>query len=324
MAIAPITRANLFGPGSQSGLDPGRALERCRLREGPCRGAYTVAPGGAVVWYFSNLALTLGLASSLTSAARVKTYLDRYLSRLEPDFTIRDVIDPEGVAHTVDPDSHDAYASTLLTLACGYAEWSGDWAWLRARQQLLKDIAYANLALAQKPSGLIACFQRPGSVGYLKDNCENWQGLDRLHRALQRLGDPDRGYFDLVAQGVLLGIDSLFDRDAASWRPADVPTIPGFYPDLVCQAYPEALGVPVAQAWKDAGYARLNLLAPGWENGAYDVFPWMMLGAVAAARGDAMRALTQLRMCDALYASEPARVTCNELGWYVESRRRLG
>ena len=145
-----------------------------------------------------------------------------------------------------------------------------------------------------------------------------------MQRALQRLGDPDHDYFALVGQGVLLGIGSLFDAGTARWRAADVATAPGFYPELVCQVYPEALAVPVAQAWKDAGYARLNLLAPGWEHGGYDYFPWMMLGAVAAGRGDATRATTQQRMCDALYASDRTRVTCNELGWYAEARRQLG
>jgi hypothetical protein len=41
-------------------------------------------------------------------------------------------------------------------------------------------------------------------------------------------------------------------------------------------------------------------------------------------RGGRTRADTQARTCDALYASDRARMTINELGWLRALRRTLG
>lgn len=305
-------------------LDIAAALEACRVRRGPCKGAYTRLPGGGVVWYFASLALRLAWDVDPALRWNTRAYLDLYLDRLRPDHTIADIEDPLHDAGWREPDSHDAYAGTLLSLACDYAQRFGDMGWFGKRAALLKDVAYANLAVPQKAGGLVGAFQWPGAPGYLMNNCEDWHGLQRLAQLLRLRGDGDADYFALVADGARAGVDSLFDPLAQRWRAADVPLAAGFYPSLVCQVYAQAFGVPVAASRLDAGYLVLNAEAPGWENCDRDYYPWLALGAVAALRGDRPRATTQAACCDGLYAVNPARVTVNELGWLRLLRRTLG
>jgi hypothetical protein len=305
-------------------IDISAAIEACRVRRGPCKGAYALLPGGGVVWYFANLALRLAWDVDPALRTGIRVYLDLYLDRLRADFTLADVDDPAQDAGWREPDSHDAYAGTLLSLACDYAQRFGDMAWFARRQSLLKDLAYANLAVPQKTGGLVGAFQWPGAVGYLMNNCEDWHGLQRFAQLLRTRGDGDAGYFGLVADGVRDGIDSLFDPGAQRWRAADVPIADGFYPASVCQVYPQAFGLPLAASRFAAGYDALNAGAPGWEQCTYDFFPWLALGAVAALRGDRARAGAQARTCDTLFVADRARVTINELGWLRAARRTLG
>jgi len=305
-------------------IDIAAALEACRLQRGPCKGAYALLPGGGVAWYFASLALRLAWDVDATLRTNIRVYLDLYLDRLRPDFTIADVDDPAHDGGWREPDSHDAYAGTMLSLACDYAQRFGDMAWFARRQALLKDLAYANLAVPQKTGGLIGAFQWPGAVGYLMNNCEDWHGLMRFAQVLRARNDGDAGYFGLVADGARDGIDGLFDPLAQRWRAADVPLAGGFYPNSVCQVYPQAFGLPLATSRLAAGYAALNADAPGWERCTYDFFPWLALGAVAALRGDRTRAQVQAQACDALFATDRARVSINELGWLRALRRTLG
>lgn len=305
-------------------IDIAAALDACRIRRGPCKGAYALLPGGGVVWYFASLALRLAWDVDPALRWNTRAYLDLHLDRLRPDLTIADVDDPLRDAGWREPDSHDAYAATLLSLACDYAQRFNDMGWFGKRAALLKDLAYANLAVPQKPGGLVGAFQWPGAPGYLMNNCEDWHGLQRLAQLLRVRGDGDAGYFALVAEGARGGIDSLFDPLAQRWRAADVPLAYGFYPSAVCQVYAQAFGVPVSASRHDAGYAVLNAEAPGWDACDRDYFPWLALGAVAALRGDRARATAQAACCDGLYASDRARVTINELGWLRLLRRTLG
>ncbi|HSR65112.1 MAG TPA: hypothetical protein VLM17_05845 [Xanthomonadaceae bacterium] len=305
-------------------VDIAAALDACRVRRGPCKGAYALLPRAGVVWYFASLALRLAWDVDPALRGNTRAYLDLHLDRLRADYTIADVDDPSRDAGWREPDSHDAYAGTLLSLACEYAQRFGDMAWFARRAALLKDVAYANLAVPQKPGGLVGAFQRPGTPGYLMNNCEDWHGLQRLAQLLRQRGDGDAGYFALVADGVRAGIDGLFDPLARRWRAADVPLGGGFYPALACQVYPQAFGLPVDAARCDAGYAVLNAEAPGWENCDRDPYPWLALGAVAALRGDRIRASAQAACCDALASGDPARLTVNELGWLRLLRRTLG
>lgn len=305
-------------------IDIAAALEGCRIRRGPCKGAYALLPGSGVAWYFANLALRLAWDVDPALRWNIRAYLDLHLERLRTDFTIVDVDDPAHDAGWREPDSHDAYAGTLLSLACGYTQRFGDMAWFARRVALLKDVAYANLAVPQKPGGLVGAFQWPGAVGYLMNNCEDWHGLQRLVQLLRQRGDGDAGYFALVAEGVRNGVDALFDSTTQRWRAADVPMADAFYPTRVCQVYPQAFGMPLAGARFAAGYTALDAGAPGWEQCTYDFFPWLALGAVAAQRGDVARATVQAHTCDVLFATDRARVTINELGWLRVLRRTLG
>jgi hypothetical protein len=325
VAVAAVLGARAWPARAGGGaIDVATALEACRLRRGPCKGAYALLPGGGVVWYFANLALRLAWDVDPALRTNIRVYLDLYLDRLRPDFTLADVDDPAQDAGWREPDSHDAYAGTLLSLACDYAQRFGDMAWFARRASLLKDVAYANLAVPQKAGGLVGAFQWPGAVGYLMNNCEDWHGLQRFAQVLRTLGDGDAAYFELVADGVRDGIDGLFDTVAQRWRAADVPIADGFYPGSVCQVYPQAFGLPLAASRFAAGYAALDAGAPAWEQCTYDFFPWLALGAVAALRNDRARADTQASTCDALFVADRARVTINELGWLRALRRTLG
>lgn len=326
-ALSLIGRTELTAvglPTTERALDPASALLAARIADGPCRGAFALSPGRPLVWYFSNLALLpFAQAGRQDWREMIHDYLELYLSRQSKDFTIEDVEQPLDDSGRTAPDSHDAYASTFIELACTYASTYADHKWLRQRLRTLKDMAYANLAKPQQASGLVTAFQDGTGAGFLNDNCENWSGLNALQPWLASARDSDAAYFERVRNAILAGINSLFDEQAGWWLAADLKMAPGFYPDLVCQVFAEAWNVPVSQASKDAGYARLNLLAPRWPEGIYDPFPWMILGMVAAGRGDRKRAVEQRNACRRLYASDPVHVTCNELGWLYATDRML-
>ena len=60
-----------------------------RLDAGPYAGAYRVAPGGAVNWYFATTAL---LRLPHLPLAETRDYLDAYLAHLDPNGGIADVL----------------------------------------------------------------------------------------------------------------------------------------------------------------------------------------------------------------------------------------
>jgi hypothetical protein len=68
----------------------------------------------------------------------------------------------------------------------------------------------------------------------------------------------------------------------------------------------------------------------GWANGRVarkrraDRCEAVRSAAHGRDRGGRTRADTQARTCDALYASDRARMTINELGWLRALRRTLG
>jgi hypothetical protein len=87
--------------------------------------------------------------------------------------------------------------------------------------------------------------------------------------------------------------------------------------------FPQAYGVtPLANRF-DPAWTALNRWAPGWANGHDDPYPWAILGYVAALRGQTALARRQIATVEQRFASEPALVTINELGFYHRTRTAL-
>lgn len=315
-------------------IDAVAEIKRLRIGSGPLAGAYLIAPAGRVNWYFSNLGL-LPLVWQLSGSEldlHVRTYLDLYLSRLEPDMSIRDVELPSGPSGPLSlalSDSDDSYAATFLSLASRYLAASGDGAWWNARKARLFDVAYRNLAVSAKPSGLTRVFQAPrsstNSTGYLMDNCESYRGLRDFAAALRLRGDSaDAAYYDSFAGAIGAAISrDLWVPAFSAFRASDSdagPTV-RFYPGATCQAFPQAFGVAEAASRFDQAWAYLNSASPNWQDGRYDPFPWAILGFVAAKRGQWDQARAQLSAIDSLFASNRGLVTINELGYHLLSSR---
>jgi len=340
--LGGIGAALIAAPGSADAVaafSPLAAMKALRLTGGPLAGAFTVAPLGAVNWYFGNLGL-LPFAARLPR--EVRGWLDLQLARYD---TVRGSIadvEPEyrtdpaapGIKRLLRPDSNDAYAATLLALAARHDALTGDGAWWKDKAPALKAIATSGIRALQKRSGLTRTFRNrswPGAdVGYLMDNCEVWSGLTAFAARLGAYGDLEAATYARAAARVASGIAGLFDPAAAAFRASDTDTAVGarFYPDATAQVFAELHGVTapgLGPEQYDKGWAALTRLAPRWPALAYDAYPWLLLGAVAAGRGaEGQRsARLQLAAARALHASHPERLTINELGYYQRTADAL-
>lgn len=334
----------LLGPASWAAdapvpIDTVAEIKALRIPSGPYAGGYELAPNGRLNWYFANLGL-LPLVPLLGTAdlqTYILPYLNLYLASTDPvTSTIADIDFPYGRANTsvvkrVLSDSDDAYASTFLSLASRYVISSGNWAWWEAHKAALKNIAYRNLALTAKPSGLTAVFQAPRSQtnasGYLMDNCEGYRGLRDFAAVLRSRSElSEANYYDLLATNTADGIArQLFKGSAQAFLASDATPAPStdFYPGTTCQVYPQAFGLRELTAQFSTGWNYLNTQSPGWETGRHDPFPWAILGYVAALRGQSSAARTQLAAMDKTFAANRSLVTINELGFYLRTKSVL-
>jgi len=309
-----------------------------RIGAGPFTGGYLIAPNGRLNWYFANLGL-IAIVQSLGAAdldTYIRKYLDLYLSRLEPNHTIKDVNfnDTSLQTFTLAPsDSDDAYAATFLSLAARYLKTASNWAWWEANKLKLKNIAYANIATQIKVNGLCRVFQASATastsgIGYLMDNCENYRGLRDLASILALRGEStEANYYTNVATSMGYGINiQLWDSGRSGFKVSDVHLSADsktFYPGTTCQIFPQAYGVAEASAYFAQAYNFLNTYSPNWPNEVYDPYPWMILGHVAARRGDTTRATTQVKATESKYVSNPGWVIINELGFYQRTKNVL-
>lgn len=291
---------------------------------------YAIAPGSTRYnWYFTNLGLTpiVRLLSPTELDFYVRVYLDNYLARLKPNFTIDDF---DGLT-PVASDSDDSYAATTLTLAVRYARAASNTAWWSANVAKLKGMAYYNLVVMVKANGLTSVFQPPrnaqNNTGYLMDNCEAYRGLRDFAQYLRETGDvTDANYYDSFAAQIGNAINSqLFVSSSSGFKPGDTYTgvETGFYPGTTCQVFPQVFGVVECAARFNAAYAYLNLYSPQWPSGLYDAFPWAALGTCAAKRGDTTRAQQQQAMTERKFVSQRTYVTINELGFYQQTKSLL-
>lgn len=346
---APALAAGLFfGTGTQAAgsataaapqIDAVAEIKALRIPTGPYAGGYELAPNGRLNWYFANLGLLpvvhlLGPADLRTC---ILPYLNLYLANTDPTTsTIADIDFPYGRANTsvfkkVLSDSDDAYASTFLSLASRYVVVSGNWTWWEANKAALKNIAYRNLALTAKPSGLTSVFQAPrsqtNSIGYLMDNCEGYRGLRDFAALLRSRSElPDANYYDLLASNTADGIlNQLYKASPKAFSASDASLAPSavFYPGTTCQVYPQAFGLSELAPQFSGGWNYLDTLSPGWETGRYDPFPWAILGYVAALRRQTTQARAQLASIEKTFAANRGLITINELGFYLRTKAVL-
>lgn len=333
--LGPSARAAIHSPSINAVAE----IKALRIPSGPYAGGYEVAPNGGLNWYFANLGLVaiVPLLGATDLQSHVLPYLNLYLKNVDSaTSTIADIELPYGRANTsvfkkVLSDSDDSYASTFLSLATRYVVASGNWAWWESNKAALKNMAYRNLALTAKPSGLTSVFQSPrsqsNSSGYLMDNCEGYRGLRDFAAVLRSRSElHEANYYDLLASNTAQGIARfLFKEHAQAYLSSDAaPALAtDFYPGTTCQIYPQAFGLSELAGQFTAGWNYFNKHTPGWETGRHDPFPWAILGYVAALRGQAHLANAQLATVDKLFAANRRLVTINELGFYQRTQSVL-
>lgn len=329
-ACAPVVPA--------TGIDVVAEIKALRIPTGPYAGGYEIAPNGRLNWYFTQLGL-LPIVQYLGPAdleTYIRSYLDLYLRCLSSTSTIDDIDLPYGRTNTaafvkVASDSDDSYAATFLSLAVRYVRASSNWAWWESNKPRLKEMAYRNLALTAKVSGLTSVFQAPRSqtnnLGYLMDNCEGYRGLRDFASLLRQRGElTEANYYDLLAANAAGGIVTrLYSTAQAAFLPSDAATTTeaSFYPGTTCQVFPQAFGLVELAPLFDAGWKHLNTHSPGWEDGRHNPFAWAVLGYVAARRGQHALARAQMASIEKAFVSHRALVTINELGFYRRTQSVL-
>jgi hypothetical protein len=254
-------------------------------------------PAGGINWYFSHKALSFLVDEDPEG---VLAYLNLYTSEVPPDLGYaQDWAEDLTTPHC--PDSHDAYAGTLLSLAARYVNTTGDVSWLQERRGKLVAIAEANILSQFKANGLVRVYQRPhaSNMGYLMDQCECYAGLRDFGRVLEAVGDRSSGIYTGAASRLGEAINAVhYDARSKAWRWCDDGTVirQRWYPDLVCQVFPHLYGVVTSKRERDFtryadGYAFLCSAARDWWGRLYDDFPWLVIAYYVAARlGDTERA----------------------------------
>jgi hypothetical protein len=206
------------------------------IPSGPAAGAFRLDDTGSVNWYFATTAL---LRVPRLPLAQTRAYLDAYLAHRNPDGSIDDLTASNGTYVPTPPDSEDAYASTVLSLAARYCREAHDDRWWHAHLAQLEDLAYAELLTRFKPSGLIRVSGSNGTA-YLMDNVEDYAGLRDFAAALAAHHDAQAGYVAAFVAPLGAAIHRLYDERARWYRWADVgpagPLVP--YPLCAAQLFP--------------------------------------------------------------------------------------
>lgn len=325
-------------PPTAPPIDALSQIKALRITTGPLANGYLIAPNGRLNWYFTNLGL-IAIVAHLTPAELeicIRAYLDLYLSRIESNYTIQDVNFNDATLQNitlVPSDSDNSYAATLLSLVSRYLKASNNWAWWDLHKATLKNIAYANIATLQKSNGLCRVFQPARSspvanYGYLMNNIEDYRGLRDYASILAQRGESaDANYYNNIATTLTQSIIIyLWDSARSGFRVSDQDLradTTTFYPGAACQVFPQAFNVPELSTYYSQAYQFLNTYKPQWTSEIYDPYPWVILGYVAAKRGDTTRANLQMRATDLKFANHPEYLTINELGFYLRTRSLL-
>lgn len=337
--FTPIVWARRPAPPPASvPIDAIAKIKALRITSGPMTSGYRIAPGGILNWYFIQLGL-LPMVQYLSAAdldTYIRQYMDLYLRRLESNNTIQDVHFNDASAQTftvVPSDSDNSYAATLLSLAARYLKATNNWTWWDANKAKLKAIAYANIIMLIKPSGLARVFQYTrlspvADFGYMMNNAEDYRGLKDFASVLRLRGESaEADYYSNFATtiGRSMGL-YLWDSGRSAFKTSDQDSRADpstFYPGTTCQVFPQAFDVAEMSPYFTSAYNFLNTYSPSWPNEVYDPFPWAILGYVAAKRGDLTRARTQMTATQKKYVADPGLVTINELGFYQRTQSLL-
>lgn len=319
-------------------IDAIAKIKALRITTGPLARGYLIAPDGRLNWYFTNLGL-IPIMQYLTFTdldVFIRQYLDLYLSRLQSNCTIQDVDFNDASLQSitlVPSDSDNSYAATLVSLAARYLKASGNWTWWETNKGQLQAIVDANIGALQKANGLCRVFQPArispvANYGYMMNNSEDYRALRDFAVILALRGESTKAnYYNNIATTIAQGITIyLWDSGRSGFKTSDQDAYAdsaSFYPGTTCQIFPQAFGVSELSTYFAAAYQFLNRNSPQWPNEIYDPFPWAILGYVAAKRGDTARARTQMTATEKKYASQPALVTINELGFYQRTKSIL-
>ncbi len=324
-------------PLPAGGINAVAEIKALRIPTGAYAGAYEISPNGLSNWYFTNLGL-ISIIQYLDGPdldKYIRSYLDLYISKLEPNMSIKDVNFPFGRANTssftlVLADSDDSYAATTLTLATRYLRASQNWAWWDNNKTRLKDMAYRNIALAVKPNGLTSVFQAPrnqtNNAGYLMDNAEVYRGLRDFAAMLKERGDTaDATYYDSFAKNIATSMGTLFSATSGGFRMADLSTQTEttFYPGTTCQVFPQVFGVTECAPYFDRAWNFMAVNSPGWETGKLDPYPFAVVGFAAAKRGLTTLAKAQQMSIEKSFIANRPIVSINELGFYQRTKSVL-
>ena len=335
-------------------LDPFKdlrgTLAEFEVTEGIYTGAIRHTPRGGINWYFANQALLL-LVDDFPEKA--KAHLDAYLRnvglREGAGYTVPDFEDAQ-FQRPRQPDSHDAYAGTLLSLAAAYVRRTGDYDWLRYQRDMLKAVARANITeqIKGKESaipGLVRVFQKGSKhlntgeplpdTGYLMDNCEAYAGLRDFAEVLDRIGDAHGPFFREVSMEIAAGIHALYLEEVGAYRWADyAPDMPGeaWYPDLMSQVFPDLLRVEgldpeVAAQRAERAWDYVMNAQPEWYTVDDEDHPQLTIGYYTLVRGkDSHMAHWSFEN----WEKRPARpgaphgfTNIADLGWAVAIRQML-
>jgi len=204
-----------------------------RIDAGPYTGAYRLDRSGAVNWYFATTAL---LRLPRLPLPETRAYLDAYLAHLDPNGGIADALPmPTGIFAPIAPDSEDAYAGTLLSLAARYREESHDDVWWRESVGTLEAVAYSKLLVRIKPDGLVRA-SATDATGYLMDNVEDYAGLRAFAAALRATHGRDAEYVHEFVAPLGTAIDHLYDERAHAYRWSDSDPLGAMVPYPACAA----------------------------------------------------------------------------------------
>lgn len=325
-------------PVRTQAIDAIAKIKALRISTGPLARGYLIAPNGRLNWYFTNLGL-IPIVQYLNAAdlnTFIRQYMDLYLSRLQSDYTIQDVNFNDASLQNitlVPSDSDNSYAATLVSLAARYLKASGNWTWWDANKAQLKAMVDANIAGLQKANGLCRVFQ-PSRInpvadyGYMMNNAEDYRALRDFASTLTLRGESTlSNHYNNIASTIAQSmVIYLWDSGRSGFKVSDQDAHADsttFYPGTTCQVFPQAFGVSELSTYFTAAYQFLNRYSPQWPSEIYDPFPWAILGYVAAKRGDTNRARTQMTATEKKYASHPALVTINELGFYQRTKSLL-
>ncbi|MGE5590306.1 MAG: hypothetical protein ACM3ZA_06780 [Bacillota bacterium] len=251
-----------------------------------------------VVPYFANLA---AMALVRHNPDLVRRYMEWYLEHLNhPDRfgvygTIYDYrLGPDGSeAPSLNYDSADSYAATLLSLASWYVRSTGDVEWGLRHKGQLQEVAEVIVRL-QDGDGLV--WAKPGlGVKFLMDNSENYRGLADWAWLLGQMGDgAGAALYGRRAEWVRQGMErQLWNpwRGMYEWSLGGVhvpPMGPRWYPDAVSQLYPIVYGVIDPRSDRaQLLYAKVMAAFPRWAEGdTGDPFPWAIAAYAAVLVGD--------------------------------------